>query len=162
MPFRFAVALGMFLSGCDAAAALPPGAAILPGEQVPVMLRQCSREAPEAGEASWQPGEADIAALEAALPAALRDRPETRGDYSPAFDWSRAPEGWGRQYVGIVRGGRRFVYGNFHPRRLYRDDPIADWRTHPVIICDGGSVFFGVEYDVEAGRFTHLAFNGAI
>ena len=161
MPFRFAIALGMLVSGCGAAAALPPGAAILPGDQVTAMLRQCSREAPEAGETNWQPGAADIEALEAALPAALRERPETRGNHPPAFDWSSAPEGWNRQYVGIVRGGRRFVYGNFYPRRLYGEDAMPN-STRPVLICDGGSVFFGVEYDVEARRFTHLAFNGAI
>ena len=138
-----------------------PGAAILPGDQVAAMLRQCSREAPEAGETSWQPEEADIAALEAALAAALREHPETRGKSSPSFDWSRAPEGWNRQYVGIVRGRRRFVYGNFYPRRLYGEEAMPNW-TRPVLICDGGSVFFGVEYDVEARRFTHIAFNGAI
>ena len=30
----------------------------------------------------------------------------------------------------------------------------------PVVICDGGSAFFGVEYDVERGQITGMAFNG--
>ena len=111
---------------------------------------------PANGEATWQPGAADIAALEAALPAALAAQKPTG-----APDWSRAPQGWRRQYVGLVRGGRRFLYGNFYPRSAdeYRQDP-DQWRREPVMVCDGGPAFFGVEYDVEAGRFTHFGFNG--
>jgi hypothetical protein len=136
------------------------------------LLHQCSRSAPAPGEASWQPEAADIAALEAALPAALaasnlpaiekglRARPEA-GSRNPGDpDWATAPRGWQRQYVGIVRGGRRFIYGNFFPRRSDEGGPMPDWRTTPVQVCDGGPVFFGAEYDVGSRRFTHLAFNG--
>jgi hypothetical protein len=31
-----------------------------------------------------------------------------------------------------------------------------------MIVCDGGPQFFGAEYDVEAGRISHLAFNGSL
>jgi hypothetical protein len=133
---------------------LPAEAAILPDAAVPALLQQCSRSAPEAGEGTWQPTAADIAALEAALPAALaeRARPET----------ANAPQGWRRQYGGIVRGGRRFIYGNFTPQGPNLDGPDPTrWRTSVQIVCDGGPSFFGVEYDVEARRFTHLAFNGS-
>ena len=80
-----------------------------------------------------------------------------------APDWSKAPQGWRRQYVGLVRGGRRFLYGNFYPRSAdeYRQDP-DQWRREPVMVCDGGPAFFGVEYDVESGRFTHFGFNAII
>lgn len=138
------------------------------------MLRQCSRSSPAPGEGSWQPEAADIAALEAALPAALaasnlsaieerlRTRPEV-GTPSPSDpDWATAPRGWRRQYGGLVRGGRRFIYGNFYPHRSDDGWQTPDWRTAVVLVCDGGPVFFGAEYDVEGHRFTHLAFNGAI
>jgi hypothetical protein len=137
-------------------AALPANAVILDAGAVPAMLRQCSRAAPAAGEGSWRPGPADIAALEAALPAGLA------AQNRPGVDWSRAPEGWLRQYVGLLRGGRRFIYGNFVPASLGGDDPAGRWRDAPAIICDGGPAFFGVEYDVEARRFTHFAFNGSV
>jgi len=132
---------------------LPADAAILDGAQAPTLLRQCSRSTPEPGESNWQPSSADIAGLEAALPAALaaEGRRETTG----------APQGWLRQYAGIVRGGRRFIYGNFVPAGVGRDSAQPDrWRTQVQTICDGGPSFFGVEYDVEARRFTHMAFNG--
>jgi len=151
-------ALALLLAGCGPAGAVrPPDAAVLPGTMVEQLLMQCSRAAPPAGEATWQPGAADIAALEAALPAALTAQREPGQP-----DWSRAPQGWLRQYVGIVRGGRRYIYGSFYPRSIA--DPAEgrpdQWLAEPHMICDGGPAFFGVEYDVEAGRFTHMSFNG--
>lgn len=156
---RTPLLLALLIAACGpVAAALPAEAVILPGNTVAAMLHQCSRSAPQPGEATWQPEAEAIAALEAALPAALRaERPA--GD----TELSNAPRGWRRQYVGIVRGGRRLIYGNFFP-----DDPGANammgerWRREPTMVCDGGPVFFGVEYDVEARRFSHLAFNGSL
>jgi len=150
----------LLLAACGAAPAdpaLPADATIMPAGAVAGLLSQCSRAAPPPGEATWQPTGADIAALEAALPAALRAEHEAAG-----HDWSRFPADWRRQYGGIVRGGRRFVYGNFYPRHIDdgRDDPNR-WRREPVMVCDGGAAFFGVEYDVAARRFTHFGFNGS-
>jgi hypothetical protein len=166
MRTRLAIGLGLALAACGAAdQALPPDAAILPGSAVAAMLHQCSRLAPAPGEGSWTPEAGDIARLEAALPAAVRDRAEIRRSHYPSDpDWARVPEGWRRQYVGLVRGGRRFIYGNFYPRRDEVDVDFAmpGWRTEPAQICDGGAVIFGAEYDVEAGRFTQIAFNGEL
>lgn len=147
-------AIGLLVASCAASAGLPADAVILPGSAAATMLRQCSRQAPRPGEATWQPGADDIAALEAALPAALAAQREGRG-------LTNAPAGWLRQYVGIVRGGRRFVYGNFFPREAarYGDDP-GRWRHEPVMVCDGGPAFFGAEYDLEGRTFTQLGFNG--
>jgi hypothetical protein len=151
----------LLLAGCGAAVdPLPPDAVILPGSMAATMLHQCSRSAPAPGEGTWQPAAADVLALEHALPAAVRQRPELRGenlDGEP--NWRTFPRAWRRQYVGIVRGGRRFVYGNFF---WHQPDTIAEdqWRSEPQQVCDGGPPFFGVEYDVAARRFTHFAFNG--
>jgi hypothetical protein len=95
---------------------------------------------------------------------ALRERPERLGSHSgDEVDWARAPRGWRRQYVGIVRQGRRFIYGNYFRHEPSQDAIFGDdWRRESTRVCDGGPVFFGVEYDVEAQRFTHIAFNGAI
>ncbi|HYJ53524.1 MAG TPA: hypothetical protein VEW04_10180 [Allosphingosinicella sp.] len=158
------------LAGCSAGpisaqeqtAVLPADAAVLPGSAVGQMLRQCSRSAPAPGEATWQPTAGDVAALETALAAALRGREEiARDHYATDPDWALAPRGWWRQYVGIVRSGRRFIYGNFYPRRP-ENAQLPNWRTAPVGICDGGPVFFGAEWDVAAHRFTQIAFNGAL
>jgi hypothetical protein len=156
-----ALALASCRAGAqEQATILPTDAAVLPGSAAGQMLHQCSRAVPEPGEAAWQPEVGDIAALEQALPAALHGRPEAKGPLYPADrDWARVPLGWQRQYVGLVRDGRRYVYGNYFPRQ---DDQPPNWQTQPVAVCDGGPVFFGIEWDVEARRFTHIAFNGAL
>lgn len=92
--------------------------------------------------------------METALPAALAATPAARGE-----DFSNLAGRWRGQYVGLVRGGRRFLYGNFFP--VDERNEMAGWRERPMIVCDGGPPFFGAEYDVEAGRISHLAFNGA-
>lgn len=134
----------------------PDDVAVLPAAAIPTILQQCSRQAPAVGEGGWRPGTADIAALEAAAAVALRKRRVTNDP-----DWSRFPQAWRRQYVGITRGGRRFIYGNVFPGDAGNAGDPDQWRREPMIVCDGGPAFFGVEYDVEGRRITQLAFNGS-
>jgi hypothetical protein len=72
-----------------------------------------------------------------------------------------------RQYGGLLVGKRRVVYVNGFPRGA--GDPAMDgtaaarnfdWHREPVVVCDGGPAFFGVEYDPEKKTFTHFEFNG--
>jgi hypothetical protein len=153
---RLAFGILLVLAACSAAGpALSPDAVILPEAIAGRLLDECSRGVPAAYTGHWLPNADDIAALEAALPQALgavrRGGAKLRG----------APQGWRRQYGGFVRDGHRFIYGNFFPRDIGDFRPADnDWRHAPVMVCDGGHVFFGVEYDVEGRRITHLDFNG--
>lgn len=153
---RFAFVIGLALAACGAAqAVLPADAVILPAPIADQMLHQCSRGVPASYDGHWLPSAEDIAALEAALPAALA------ADHPGDAALRGAPRGWRRQYGGFLRGGRRFLYGNFFPRDLGEGHPADDrWRGAPVMVCDGGHAFFGVEYDVDGRRFTRLDFNG--
>lgn len=90
--------------------------------------------------------------MERALPAALPPASNWRGS-----SLANAPKGWLRQYIGIVRGGRRVIYGNFFPNA---PGERAQWRQAPVIVCDGGPVFFGVEFDADRGVILDIEFNG--
>jgi hypothetical protein len=141
------------LAACGAASPpLPPDAVILPEPVADQLLHQCSRALPPAYDGHWRPDAGDIAALEAALPGRLRPGDdEVRG----------APRGWHRQYAGFLRGGHRYVYGNFFPGQMGGAGGDADgWRRTPIMVCDGGHAFFGVEYDVDARRITEIDFNG--
>lgn len=131
---------------------LPDDAAILQSDKTAALLDQCSRDTPPKGGATWRPAADDVIGLERALHAALSTR-----SWAAPSDWTKAPDGWRRQYVGTSRDGRRIIYGNFFPRKAGDDH---QWRNEPLIYCDGGPGFFGVEYDVEAHRITHLDFNG--
>jgi hypothetical protein len=151
---HFAFVIG--LAACGAAQALlPPDAVILPAPIADQMLHQCSRGVPAGYDGHWLPGAGEIAALEAALPAALA------ADHPGDAALRDAPRGWRRQYGGFLRGGHRFVYGNFFPREVGEGrSPDNDWHRAPVMVCDGGHAFFGVEFDVDGRRFTRLDFNG--
>lgn len=117
-------------------------------------LDQCSRASPPAGDGNWTPSWSEVGELEERLPAALQGRPEMSDlGGSP-------PTGWYRQYSGITRNGRKYIYGNFFPKREYGAD--GDWRANIVSVCDGGPRFFGVGYDPKLKRFEHIAFNGSL
>lgn len=156
--------------GCSPARStvgLPEGAYVLPDAVGGQLLMQCSRATPEKGVGSFQPDPADIAALEAVLAQAIAHRdsypPNIGGRAVPmpgTPDLLQAPKGFKRQYAGIVRSGRRYIYGNYFPANDFTGDGHGDLASNPVVVCDGGPAFFGAEYDVAAKRFTHLAFNG--
>lgn len=118
------------------------------------LLRQCSRLTPKPGEGGWTPAAADVVRLEARLRGAFQ---VAALDAYAQKALEGAPKGWIRQYVGIVRGGKRFIYGNFLPAG---DGFAARWREQPIDVCDGGPALFGAEYDVEMDAISHLAFNG--
>lgn len=138
---NFTVALALVTLSC---AKPPPDTSpdlkVLTGEAAAEVLRQCSREVPQHEPNYWQPAISDALAMERLLPATLREN-------VPERDWSGFPAKWGRRYVGIIRRGKRFIYGDYFPAG------IGD-------VCDGGARFFGAEYDVQTGKISQLEFNG--
>jgi len=119
---------------------------LVPVDSPGSVLCQCSRTTPGVGDSYWSPSERDILDLEERLPSFVRSQrrhPELRG--------------LRRQYLGVVRGSRRMIYVNLFPP-IPRFD--ARWTSSAIGVCDGGSRFFGVEYDVEKQRFVHADFNG--
>jgi hypothetical protein len=53
---------------------------------------------------------------------------------------------------------------NALPADEHADDSLGGghqlWRRAPMVVCDGGPNFWGVEYDVAAKRFQNVGFNG--
>jgi hypothetical protein len=139
--------------GTGTATATQSNWVILSGASGRALFNQCSRGVPPPGQAEWTPSEADIDAFEAALPMALLERPEAK-----EVNFTKLLSGWRRQYVGIMRGGQRFIYGNFFPAGMAHD--FEKWGSEPAMVCDGGPSFFGAEFDVAAHRVTQLDFNG--
>lgn len=72
-------------------------------------------------------------------------------------DVDRNPAPFFRQYGGLLIGGRKIIYVNAFRAHAWG---LSDWRSKAFDICDGGSNFFGVEYDVETKTFRPFAFNG--
>ena len=102
------------------------------------------------------PTEAEIAALEERLPAALR---RAARDTALAERSTR----YLRQYLGYVDAqGRRWTWGNFFCRDPMQSVPEHRdrWRTHYVIVDDGGDCYFSAEFSPAANEFRHLIVNG--
>lgn len=158
-----AFALPLLLFGCSNTSSLPQGVRILPGSAIDEILRQCSRGAPSRGESSWNPSATDVRELESSLPAELAIQASRISWVTPdeREQLRRFPAGFEREYVGIVRAGKRFIYGNISPG-ANATDVIREGEGWPRVTCDGGPLFFGLEYDVAERRFTHFGFNGAL
>jgi hypothetical protein len=58
--------------------------------------------------------------------------------------------GYVRQYTGGTRGESRVLFVTF----ACRQDP--DWGERFLVVNDGGSCYFDVEYDLDAGAYTYL------
>lgn len=153
----------LLLLSCSKAPELPEGVEIVAGSDVEQMLSQCSRRAPEQGESTWQPAASDVLEFEARLTAELPHQLNKVGWLLPSekVQLDRFPGGFWRQYVGIVRQGRRYIYGNFGPLTGI-SGPSRVATKGPIKICDGGPVFFGAEYGTSSKTITHWAFNGPL
>ena len=102
---------------------------------------------------TWTPTEADIAALEAALPAFLETAENQWLTDDPPID-EREPE-YMRQYLGIVEEGEEIVYANF-----FCTINEMDWSNEYVLVMDGGDCFFQIKYNPATNEFFDFSVNG--
>jgi hypothetical protein len=100
----------------------------------------------------WTPSEDDILKLEGEIAGYLRQNSNQFYRQPPV--WERLDE-YQRQYIGLERGGRQIIYGNY-----FCNSEGINWRQELVIVEDGGECYFQVEYDVESGLFIKLLVNG--
>ena len=123
----------------------PNRVVLVPAHNAPGLLKQCSRPTPPAGSSWFAPTATQVDALERAVVA-------RNPRFGPLPALRRM---WRVEVIGIVRGGRRFVYGGFAPT----SQPPTPAGV-PTVVCDGGDLFFGAEIDASNGRLTHFARNG--
>jgi hypothetical protein len=131
---------------------------VLTGDAARMLARQCSRISPGPAEGIWTPTDAEADAIEDELILLVAREMENAGQ-------SPSPGGYYRQYAGFVIGGHRVIYVNGVDESAIEHDTNSqhpfDWRTQPILICDGGPITFGVEYDPATRQFSNFAFNGA-
>jgi hypothetical protein len=100
----------------------------------------------------WTPSADDILKLEEKIVKYLSQN--TSQFYRQPPVWERLDE-YQRQYIGLERGGRKIVYGNY-----FCNNGGMDWQQELVIGIDGGECFFQIEYDLESELFIKLLVNG--
>jgi hypothetical protein len=151
---------------------------ILEGDEARKVLDQCSHYGPAEATSIWRPSSDDLYELESRLPKFLKHQ-----ELHPPGSL----QGYYRQYVGVVVDSRRLIYVNAFPKESIAADVAAlqqfkrehpevntkdprdfpesmrsldGWRSHAVIVCDGGSSYWGVLYDPSIKRFITFTANG--
>ncbi|MCO6512674.1 MAG: hypothetical protein J5I65_17970 [Aridibacter famidurans] len=133
---------------------------VLKGEQAEALLEQCSRPAPSKIEGTWLPSDAEIAEMESRL----NEIRKLKVSYLPEIAKELKIEESHLQYAGIIVEGRKLIYINAFPigySDTLKNITDIDWRQHAVEVCDGGSAFWGVEYDPAKKEFFNLHVNGS-
>ncbi len=140
----------------------PAKGAILPLNKVERLARQCSRKSPGPVTGTWTPGKAMIADLEFAL------GEEIETNLKAVPNAGAKPQDYYRQYAGLLIDGKQIIYINGVQGSVVERDQGAGrpgrglWTNEPVMICDGGTITFGVEYDPATKAFDKFAFNGRL
>lgn len=132
-------ALGAMVAGGP-----PQRVTVLAGDAARSVMRQCSRPTPPPGQGSFRPTPAQIAMLDRAAAARIRQADIVRR--------------YAVEVVGTVRAGRHLVYGTYYP--ITMQDGVKEAPSTPTVVCDGGPRYFGVEVDAATGALTHYAANG--
>jgi len=65
-----------------------------------------------------------------------------------------------RQYGGFTVGGRQKVYGNFVSKEAV--GTATNWKTEALIVCDGGTSFWGATFDRDSQKIEKIEFNGSL
>lgn len=148
-------------------ASTSPFGAVLTPDAGRKILDQCSRSTPSLVTRFWTPSSDVIAEMEAQLPMVLSN---LKGQYE-SLDST-----YYRQYVGLVHlNGKRTIFVNAFDRKFIASlnrmraqvangnrSSSADtvtWRKDPIVVCDGGERFWGIEYDPEQQSFGQLRVN---
>lgn len=100
---------------------------------------------------SWQPDQANLGALKAALPqiSGMKAQPH---DPRHIAD----PDRYFLQYLPIVHQGKKQIFVN-----AFCDTPTGDeWRHHLHVVIDGGECYWQAYYDPVTGKFSNLIING--
>ena len=65
-----------------------------------------------------------------------------------------------RQYAGVIIDGKNYIYVNaFRDHSNQRDK--YHWLSKAMLVCDGGTSYWGVLYNPATRQFSQLSFNGS-
>jgi hypothetical protein len=98
----------------------------------------------------WEVAAEDVASVDAALYGHIRDTGLNKRLTLPVSKYQR-------QFLGFLRGTGRFIYINAFPARFR--SAVANSSREMPRICDGGTINWGIEYDLTKRVFLGFAPN---
>jgi hypothetical protein len=127
--------------------------AVLPLPVFASGFRLCSRSVPQSMSGFWEVSPSEAAKADVMLGEYFRrDMRARRRLTLPLAEY-------GRQYVGFVRDGVRWIYVNAFVARK-RARLLARARSEFIRGCDGGGLFWGIELSTKTWEFSRFAING--
>lgn len=123
------------------------------------IINQCSRAVPQKISAFWNPMQSDIEKIEKNFKKLLSLKALACCLIGYKLD---SLNGYIIQYVGVIINKKKYIYVNAFNAGSndYLTRFFKNWKTEPIIACDGGRGFWGVLYDIDNSTFEQLAFNG--
>lgn len=127
------------------------------------LFDQCSRGAPIPEGEVWLPNETEIQDLERRLGDFIRKSKPLEENLlhwqfgAVARGEDRELSKFRGQFVGFERSNERFIYASYVLHgvalRVMRDE-------RSIVLCDGGSITWGVVYNLETQKFSEFSVNG--
>lgn len=138
---------------------IPENSTIISSGKADIMLRQCSRAVPTKVNSYFDLTINDIQGLENNFKKVLKLK-ATECCLSGGL--IKSLKHYCFQYIGLIINGKRYIYINAFQIESAQDlsTIFKDWKTIPVIVCDGGESFWGVLYEIKNEIFTQLSING--
>ncbi len=147
-------------SFCQENKFVPEMKANLPMEYGEKLIQQCSRFSVEKSESFFNVSENEITDLEINFKKLYKLK--STNCCSKGCKISNLKY-YGYQFVGVIVNGEKYIYINafdIESSRIFLNS--NDWKTKPLIICDGGQSYWGVLYNIKKKKFKNLSMNGTM
>lgn len=139
---------------------VPENSTIIPSDIGISLLMQCSRSTPNKVDSCFDLTTNDLWKLENNFKKVLKIK---AADCCLLGGVIKDLKNYAFQYTGLIVNNKKYIYINAF--KLYTPEDLTtiykNWKSSPIIVCDGGESYWGVLYDLEAGQFTQLSMNGA-
>ncbi|MGB6973300.1 MAG: hypothetical protein WBD67_01320 [Terracidiphilus sp.] len=146
------IALSFFLSLAAAPGQQEKKSVLLPESEVKSLAPHFQRTFLLRIQGAWQPSEAQMQRLKAGLSQVS----SLRSVNSPPNVKIANPEKYFRQYLAVVRAGKKLIYVN----AFCSAEDLPYWHSHLVTVMDGGDCFWQAWYDPITEKFFDLSING--
>ncbi len=138
---------------------IPQYGTILSSDNGEKIMNQCSRSIPENIDKYFDLTKGNIELLESNFRKILAIK--STGCCYKGWKIEKL-ENYGFQYIGVMINNRKYIYLNAFiiDEQDSFETWYKEWKTKPIIMCDGGDGFWGALFDLENKSFSHLSVNG--